>query len=48
MTQCPNLAEGLVLSICAYPFGFVSDFGFRVSDLEDDLSGVLFSVGPVS
>ena len=42
MLQCPKLARGAVLSICVCYFGFVSDFGFRVSELEDQFPVVLF------
>ena len=46
MLQCPKLARGTVFSICVCWFGFVSDFGFRVSDLEDRLPVVLFRSAP--
>jgi len=41
MAETPQ--GGTVLSICVCCLGFVSDFGFRVSDLEDRLPVVLFS-----
>ena len=46
MLQCPKLVRGAVFSICVCCFGFVSDFGFRVSDLEDRFPVALFRYAP--